>query len=100
MPIAPTPPIVGLACGIERGHNWFFLTQVKSNQYGPALLVQCQLAQELSKSLVEEWLQQYMLRVKATRERRPRQLRRLWRITQSSRATEDSLTANRRGLWD
>ena len=29
-------------------------------QYGPALLVQCQLAQELSRSLVAEWLQHYM----------------------------------------
>jgi len=30
-------------------------------QYGPALLVQCQLAQDLSRSLVAEWLEQYML---------------------------------------
>jgi len=29
-------------------------------QYGPALLVQCQLAQELSRSLVTDWVQQYM----------------------------------------
>jgi hypothetical protein len=31
-------------------------------QYGPALLVQCQLAQDLSHSLVAEWLEQYMLK--------------------------------------
>jgi hypothetical protein len=31
-------------------------------QYGPALLVQCQLAQDLSRSLVAEWLEQYMLK--------------------------------------
>jgi len=29
--------------------------------YGPALLVQCELAQELSQDLVEEWLTKYML---------------------------------------
>lgn len=29
-------------------------------QYGPALLVQCQLAQDLSRSLVAEWLEKYM----------------------------------------
>jgi hypothetical protein len=29
-------------------------------QYGPALLVQCQLAQELSLSLVGDWLERYM----------------------------------------
>lgn len=29
-------------------------------QYGPALIVQCQLAQSLSKSLVAEWLARYM----------------------------------------
>jgi hypothetical protein len=30
-------------------------------QYGPALLVQCQIAQDLARSLVKEWLQKYML---------------------------------------
>jgi len=29
-------------------------------QYGPALIIQCQLAQELSQSLVATWLSQYM----------------------------------------
>jgi hypothetical protein len=29
-------------------------------QYGPALLVQCQLAQDLSRDLVAEWLEKYM----------------------------------------
>lgn len=29
-------------------------------QYGPALLIQCQLAQDLSRSLVTEWLEKYM----------------------------------------
>ncbi len=31
-------------------------------QYGPALLVQCQLAQDLSRSLVAEWLERYMFK--------------------------------------
>ena len=35
---------------------WFPMLQ----QYGPALLVQCENAEELGKSLVREWLKQYM----------------------------------------
>lgn len=39
-------------------------------QYGPALIVRCQLAQELSEELVSEWLQQYMLRTYEDRVRK------------------------------
>jgi hypothetical protein len=35
-------------------------------QYGPALIVQCQLARQLSESLVSEWLAKYMFAGQAT----------------------------------
>lgn len=38
-------------------------------QYGPALLVQCENAMDLSKMLVSEWLQQYMLKDQPNNER-------------------------------
>jgi hypothetical protein len=35
-------------------------------QYGPALIVQCKLAQQLSESLVQDWLERYMFAGTAT----------------------------------
>lgn len=49
------------AANPQRLGSWLPILQ----QYGPALIVQCQLAQELARELVQKWLERYMFNGRA-----------------------------------